>query len=330
MTDTRKSDELKPCPNLWCKATEPPTVHNGTLRVGADVRCVTCEIYGPWMPDRDQAVTAWNTRPALGVTVKPLVWEKWELTGNLCDGYRWLERSLTRNGNFFLNQRLSDGMFVVTYDLQREPQHYADTADLVKHRAFLEHERRILPHITPTAGTMRCAECDCDHGGTDCNWIKPGELAVDYWRGHKAGKAEWDNDPRMLGSAARLEDNLEISSISRNDALREAAEICEVYATLMADMALEGGESARLRESMEATATKLKIRILALIEAPTGWQPIETAPSTYGPDILIYGPECGVNQSVYVCGEFVDCVEEYTVYQPTHWMPLPTPPEDKP
>lgn len=30
-----------------------------------------------------------------------------------------------------------------------------------------------------TNDTQRCAECNCEKGGADCNWIKPGPLAVD-------------------------------------------------------------------------------------------------------------------------------------------------------
>ena len=59
------------------------------------------------------------------------------------------------------------------------------------------------------------------------------------------------------------------------------------------------------------------------------WQPIETAPKD-GTQILIYDPAdptgSGVNQAKWDRSNFVEVVEEYGVFWPSHWMPLPQPP----
>ena len=61
------------------------------------------------------------------------------------------------------------------------------------------------------------------------------------------------------------------------------------------------------------------------------WQPIEAAPKD-GTGILIYDPNCRlgsrVNQAKWVVSNFVEVVEEYGVFWPTHWMPLPKPPTE--
>lgn len=60
------------------------------------------------------------------------------------------------------------------------------------------------------------------------------------------------------------------------------------------------------------------------------WKPIETAPKD-GRPVLVYDPGLGYP---YVCrfrhGIWVEASgEEFNVSFPTHWMPLPDPPEDK-
>jgi Protein of unknown function (DUF551) len=69
------------------------------------------------------------------------------------------------------------------------------------------------------------------------------------------------------------------------------------------------------------------------------WQPIETAPKD-GTEVLMY---CPGDIPAVVCGAYVDDPEiPYWRYSeslvadvvaeanPTHWMPLPPPPEDAP
>lgn len=64
------------------------------------------------------------------------------------------------------------------------------------------------------------------------------------------------------------------------------------------------------------------------------WKTIETAPKD-GTDVLIAGPEFGKGPAFYlaVAGFHHDYwrEEEYgdNYYQPTHWMPLPAPPDRK-
>lgn len=72
------------------------------------------------------------------------------------------------------------------------------------------------------------------------------------------------------------------------------------------------------------------------------WKPIETAPKD-GTKILIWGyfqnpmmtflqwDELGAPEVSYFCngkwnGPCAGAHDEYIVYQPTHWMPLPKPP----
>ncbi|WP_442935585.1 DUF551 domain-containing protein [Nitratireductor sp. CH_MIT9313-5] len=75
------------------------------------------------------------------------------------------------------------------------------------------------------------------------------------------------------------------------------------------------------------------------------WQPIETAPQD-GSVILVYRSDAGVFAAHYVeedahlstalnppegnCYWFSTSGEDLTGDMPTHWMPLPSPPEDKP
>lgn len=60
------------------------------------------------------------------------------------------------------------------------------------------------------------------------------------------------------------------------------------------------------------------------------WQPIATAPKD-GTRILLYRPNCV--ESMAVCWRAKDWHEWWIVFGPsfhgaTHWMPLPTPPDD--
>lgn len=62
----------------------------------------------------------------------------------------------------------------------------------------------------------------------------------------------------------------------------------------------------------------------------TEWQPIETAPK-HGTLILLYEPRPDTHAyeiGFYDCGCWFGSDHMYTVY-PTHWMPLPDPPEQE-
>ena len=57
------------------------------------------------------------------------------------------------------------------------------------------------------------------------------------------------------------------------------------------------------------------------------WQPIETSPRIELDDIIVF------NGKFVQCGQWweggwVDSLSEWIEPQPTHWMPLPQPPED--
>lgn len=63
------------------------------------------------------------------------------------------------------------------------------------------------------------------------------------------------------------------------------------------------------------------------------WQPIETAPKEDDACILVWCPN-GVGRMVvtwqsedFVVGGGWFGVEDFTLFHPTHWMPLPEPPK---
>lgn len=60
--------------------------------------------------------------------------------------------------------------------------------------------------------------------------------------------------------------------------------------------------------------------------AKSGWQPIETAPKATS--VWLFDPEVGQHSGFFYDGMWVTVVDEdlWTV-NPTHWMPLPEPPE---
>jgi hypothetical protein len=64
----------------------------------------------------------------------------------------------------------------------------------------------------------------------------------------------------------------------------------------------------------------------------TGWRDIESAPKD-GTRVLVFSP---LDKAIFACG-FENGMWQTGVWrannnagQPTHWMPLPTPPEAKP
>lgn len=63
----------------------------------------------------------------------------------------------------------------------------------------------------------------------------------------------------------------------------------------------------------------------------TNWQPIETAPKD-GTEILIWegGKDGNGVEASFWCDTWgwVDTVEGYLQYKPTHWMPLPGGPDE--
>ena len=61
------------------------------------------------------------------------------------------------------------------------------------------------------------------------------------------------------------------------------------------------------------------------------WQSIETAPGKvdnlyYGPEVLLYDPEVGVDIGHFIGRRGRWEVVEGIYWSPTHWMPLPDPP----
>lgn len=78
-------------------------------------------------------------------------------------------------------------------------------------------------------------------------------------------------------------------------------------------------------EITRAENVGLKERLRAELEAPKGWQPIETAPKD-GFHYLLYMPEVqfvGFWSGSEWCVVAPTCPIAWT--QPTHWMPLPPP-----
>ena len=67
------------------------------------------------------------------------------------------------------------------------------------------------------------------------------------------------------------------------------------------------------------------------------WQPIETAPKLYAEVFLWDGTTLGVGyrtdgaawRLIYSSGGWQFDHEKYTTMVPTHWMPLPEPPEEE-
>lgn len=64
----------------------------------------------------------------------------------------------------------------------------------------------------------------------------------------------------------------------------------------------------------------------------SAWQPIETAPKDGDTEVLIYGALGTIKVAWYSGGEWKweydnDMTYGSTVYRPTHWMPLPEPPD---
>ena len=81
-------------------------------------------------------------------------------------------------------------------------------------------------------------------------------------------------------------------------------------------------------DDVDALRAALRDRDLGEAVEVQGWQPIETAP-TDGGEVLVYVGKSYVGGCVVAVkdtnGDWLDW--DGDVWEPTHWMPLPTPPE---
>ena len=76
-----------------------------------------------------------------------------------------------------------------------------------------------------------------------------------------------------------------------------------------------------------ATIRELADRIKEL-EAKLEWQPIETAPKDGTPILLLIKSPRNAIQASFSGSCWVDCWCAFVdPYEPTHWMPLPSPPQ---
>ena len=76
-------------------------------------------------------------------------------------------------------------------------------------------------------------------------------------------------------------------------------------------------------KKQEATNAHLRDRVRVL-EALRGWMPIETAPKD-GTRVLLSIREDGLTIGYYCGGAWI--YQESSWHNPTHWHPLPEPPE---
>ena len=60
-----------------------------------------------------------------------------------------------------------------------------------------------------------------------------------------------------------------------------------------------------------------------------GWRPIETAPKD-GTNILVYSKGRIISACWSIAMEdWAEVLHGYTMFPPTHWQPLPKPPQEK-
>lgn len=96
--------------------------------------------------------------------------------------------------------------------------------------------------------------------------------------------------------------------------------------------------AAALLACADAYGREEEAKDLASVDAPQPrqvWQPIETAPTDE--DVLLYFPTHDAASAVLICHQFEDADGWYhqnadqspdeLTEQPTHWMPLPSPPQ---
>ena len=90
------------------------------------------------------------------------------------------------------------------------------------------------------------------------------------------------------------------------------------------------GISSRKHKGWLMDAVQIAEEANARADAAT-WQPIETAPKD-GTYVLLYEPrddDHAIEVGFYECETWYGMDHIYSIY-PTHWMPLPKPPEQTP
>ena len=101
------------------------------------------------------------------VGVKALVWEDFDGMGARASGFY--------QANYLITVWRGRGQFEVAmsypgYETGYDGERFHDTLEAAKAAAQADYEARILAALDP-APAERCAECDCRHGGVECNWI---------------------------------------------------------------------------------------------------------------------------------------------------------------
>lgn len=90
-------------------------------------------------------------------------------------------------------------------------------------------------------------------------------------------------------------------------------------AARIANVAFQQGKEEALREVDEAAA---------LSTESAGWQPIETAPTDNTPVLVWQAPWEFPSRATFTTDDEVWCSAGGIEVNPTHWMPLPTPPSE--
>lgn len=209
-----------------------------------------CEIVGCNFDTRPQPDTG------SAVTVKPLEWVA------ECDFHCLevdeCETPLGKYSTFKSHDR-SDWSWMLEDGPACPEYHGLGSMGEAKEAAQADYERRILSAIqpAPTTDTRAYDLAYAIAGGEDAPGLLDSIPTADLVKMIASERAEKSGWMDVAASAAQAE------------ALQEAADICKAYAAQMGGLAIDGlPEKARCRESMEATATKLKVKLLALIDTP--------------------------------------------------------------